>query len=1008
MERLLNADSGGLEVLVREFSTRSYVNDALLFASPSLHSKMQKWLSGDGGFNNICESVARYLIRMSYRATPFGTFSCVSSWNPGQYPVGIPLLPSAAGLRKSVDLDSTVIQRLGLWVSSKERSLIQFHPNDTLVDLGEEYSYLSSAIAKSNRPTPYKKVIVEKSPYLCIALEAAGLGATLAEIHDCLTQHFAGDSSDEVWGFVGDLVDQQILVSDNLHRLITSDALHSLEEQLPEASGLRSFLLDLRREVASISGDCCGNTASSLGRIRTAVTEFVKTDDIRSIVKVDLCGEVKRVVPTHCNDFAKSLRCLETALSEACTIRRSTSLKGFCTRFESRFGSAELPLSYVADILDSLGFDRRVVQAPLAKAVLGTAKRSTRGTAANPSHDPLGLAGLALKGDLYIDATSLLSGRKDPLASEVSDLLVNASVWEGRKVDDSGAAAKVLEVRGVSVGDPGRVYGRFTNSLPSLREYVEARAGRRGRVPVELVHLPKVNLGNILSRADIGSLQLGIRANVPNDRAIEISDLMVRVRAGEVLLRSKRLNQDIELRMSNAHAFNSSPSIPLYRFLACVANQGFEIGLPRLRSLAPNAPFVPGVSHRGIILSRATWRLTNAECDLLRRVSRKDARAYIAKLRSQNNWPNPIALQISDRVAPFNLDRDWMVDELIGELGKLNGADFVEVYPRNLQPALLSEQGRHFHELQLPLFRDAIRRDALTSVEPVAVKDVVRPAWGEWAFLRIYVEASNQDSTILAIVPVLRSAASRGEIDQFFFIRYNDEGGEHLRLRVKTEGGSAAGATWRLLADTFERLALVGMIHSVNSDSYVREIERYGGEHNCSVCEEIFFHDTLIASEVAFSSPDESLMWKLCALLMDEMLGALGVESIEEKLSFARKASSNFQRELQIGERERSRIRGVFNLLPSSYNDFLNIRISQSHLLTEHAASIIGCWRRISTENLMAGDLYRMRWSLIHMRVNRLLNSGARTEEAILWDLLRRLYDREVAKGRKHITKIDI
>ncbi len=1001
MERLMTSDLGDLEEAVRDLISRPQVSEALLLASPSLFARAAMWLEGGGEFNEIYKVVARYLIRMSYRSTPFGTFSCVSSWNIDHERIGVPTLPARARMGKYVTLDSTVIHRLAKRARVREGTLIKLYPNDTLVEAGQDYSYLVAGIARPRRPTPYKKVLVERTKYLDAAINIARGGATSSEIVDALRVSFAKESDADISGFVDEVIDQQILVSDQLHRLIAIDPLLALQQSIPEGSELGVGLMRVRRAVDRVRNDDWQGAADALKSVRAELSEFITTDDIVSVVKVDLCAQIDCLDVGACGEFAEVIGRLETVLTEACSLSRHRNLAGFCERFESRFGGAELPLSHVADILDSLGFDRRVVQAPLAKAVLGTSKPVFRKAAAPVSLDPLGLAALALKNDLYIDATDLLCGRQDPVAPQLTDLLVTAALWEVGPDCDERPGSKVLEIRGVGVGDPRRVYGRFTNALPSLRTYVEARAGKNGRVPVELVHLPRADLGNILSRADLGSLQLGIRSGVPAEKSIPISDVMVRVRDGEVLLRSVRLNQDIELRMSNAHAFDTSPSIPMYRFLASVANQSYEARLPRLRSLAPMAPFVPGICHRGVILSRASWHLSLKECEALRRMKRADAVQRIKRLRDENRWPNPIALTQADRVTPFNLDLDWMVEELLVELRKLNGADFIEVYPNKLIPALRSEDGRHFNELQLPLFRGAGRSPADGSATAFSARDVVRQGWGEWMYLRIYADALAQNAVIRVVAPLLVSAASRAEIDEFFFLRYVDDRGEHLRLRVRTKGATAAGVAWSLLGGAFAELGEQGVIHSVNSDDYVREIYRYGGERNCSVCEEIFYHDSVVISEILSGSPDDSMLWKICARLMDDMLGAIGLADLESKLAFARAAAASFQRELGLGKAERSRIGGVFRLLPRSYAEFIRTPINLSQVATDSAARISECWGRIEHGGLKPGDVYRVRWSLIHMRVNRLLSSGARTEEAILWDILRRMYDRESAMVRQ-------
>lgn len=999
LQTLLKTPNAELDSLVASFARRQDVSDALLLASPSLHAKLQQWLDGKGRFNDIQRVIARYLIRMAYRPTPFGTFSSICSWPLDRTTSVLPVLYSRSHLKLDVQLDSVAIERLKRWACVNESEFIEYFVNDTLVDRGDSYAYLSAGPSRPSLPIPFRKVVVDASPHLAHALSCARSGATKRNICEHLRGVFPTEDVESITHFVEDLIDQQILVCDHLHRIVTPDPSQWLEDQFPSSSRMGSVLGTINRCIRSMRDHGEVSAEQSIHKIREAAGALFNTSDIKSIVKVDLSGDLSGANTVPAPGFSDAVALVPTIVRETCVISRQTALKEFCQRFEARFGDAELPLADVADLLDSLGFDRRVVQAPLAKAIFGPAVKPTKRAAGQPSFDPLGLAKLIVKSDLYVDSTEALEGRMGEFPPELDDMLVNASVWNSA-VDGSGSSnACSLEIRGIASGDPGRLYGRFTAGLPDLREFVSARVSRGGRQPVELVHLPKINLGNIMSREEVGSLQLGIRANVPREKEIRISDIMVRVRAGEVILRSVRHDTDIDLRMSNAHAFDSGPSIPIYRFLARVANQGCIIRLPSLRAISPTAKFVPGLIHRGVIIARASWHLTASECLELRRLDRAQAVSRLADIRREGNWPNPIALQVGDQVAPFNLDLEWMIDEFISEVGKMSGADLVEVFPRGLQPALRSEEGEHFHEIQIPLSRDATpARRTQSLFAPVSSRNVVMESWSEWAYMRLYVEPSDQDEVLAALTPVLMEAISAGKIRQYFFIRYYDDKGSHLRLRIKAKSPFSTAVSWELLATLFQQLSGRGLLHSVDSEAYVREVDRYGGDFNCKVCEDIFFCDSRVAIGTIQSAGTESKLWKQCLALMDSMLTATGVENDADRLEFARRASLGYQKEFRIQDRERARIRDVFKLVPRSRAELHAHWLPNFPSLAGLESDISMHWKRIASSQLSEEDLYRIRWSLVHMRVNRILSLAPRTEEAIMWDLLRRIYDRDVSR----------
>lgn len=88
-----------------------------------------------------------------------------------------------------------------------------------------------------------------------------------------------------------------------------------------------------------------------------------------------------------------------------------------------------------------------------------------------------------------------------------------------------------------------------------------------------------------------------------------LSDLLLSVRNGQLILRSKRLNKEIIPRLTSAHNYYYSGTIPIYRFLA---DMQFQIGRGALyfnwgKELESQLSFLPRVRYKNTILSSATW-----------------------------------------------------------------------------------------------------------------------------------------------------------------------------------------------------------------------------------------------------------------------------------------------------------------------------------------------------------------------------------------------------------------
>src|SRR4029077_11137805 len=91
------------------------------------------------------------------------------------------------------------------------------------------------------------------------------------------------------------------------------------------------------------------------------------------------------------------------------------------------------------------------------------------------------------------------------------------------------------------------------------------------------------------------------------DHQIAVSDLLVSVEGDRIVLRSKRLGQEILPRNTTAHNFMGA-SLAVYRFLCSIANQGIGDAYWSWGVMA-DLPFLPRVRRGRFILARARWLL---------------------------------------------------------------------------------------------------------------------------------------------------------------------------------------------------------------------------------------------------------------------------------------------------------------------------------------------------------------------------------------------------------------
>lgn len=99
-----------------------------------------------------------------------------------------------------------------------------------------------------------------------------------------------------------------------------------------------------------------------------------------------------------------------------------------------------------------------------------------------------------------------------------------------------------------------------------------------------------------------------------------------------------------------------------------------------------------------------------------------------------------------------------------------------------------------------------------------------------WLFFKLYTGTQSADILLTRhIGPFVRRLRENGAIDDFFFIRYTDPL-FHLRLRLHLPDTSRYGEVFGAFYETFQPCVESRLVTTIACDTYVREVERYGGE----------------------------------------------------------------------------------------------------------------------------------------------------------------------------------
>ncbi|MCX2892732.1 thiopeptide-type bacteriocin biosynthesis protein [Stenotrophomonas lactitubi] len=962
-----------------------YVREAVWLASPALLARYDYVRAGnDAKDTDVFAAVAKYLIRMAYRSTPFGTFACVGTASVAAS--GSLAAPTRRDMYRHVQASTAAVSQIASSILRKHRSgpQLSFHPNDTLNVRDGRASWIAYSISRKGKRI-YRNEEVEIDGPLETILELSRSGLRLTSLGKEAMKFLPDSSEEEIGRFLDELVEAQLLCCDSLLDLTTDDLLQGMEASLIESEIHGSRLADAQARISRLCGQGALSVPSSYNEAIVGLAELqgAGVEPSEGAVKVDLYA--RHGLGSVCSRVIKDVE--EAIAKFAVFSEKSNGLTRFATSFSSRYGDLEVPLLEIASELAALGYVERSTSAPSILRFLG----ATSGTKSREGAPVTCVANaveqlISSAGKEYIDLRSSAQSQTGIPANLPETAIVSwLSLWKSGGGD-------LIEIRSIGAQRAGRVMGRFAYQLPELRSLLVGDGtpcGSSDEIPAEIVHLPEDDLGSVCARPVLSTVEIGIRAG-PSRRVqrVDLADLVIMVRDGRVLVKSRSLGRLLSVRMSNAHAVERPSSLPLYRFLSSIANQGQAVSIPTLRDRFPTAPYLPGLRFKDVIISRPTWYLASEKIGEIAKLKGNGLVQGWRALCDQMKIPHEVALVQGDRVIPFDTRVEWMLTELVRHLKRSEKSILTTTSPLGLQPAISADDGPRAHEIQL-VHKIGGGKHGHVSESCEHLAAAVKASGADWIFVKIYSAAESASS----VLRVLANFCSERRVE-LFFVRYRDERGFHLRVRLKSRASEWSLQAIAPLMQSLESLRRAFIVQEVSFESYVRELQRYGGDSLLEKIEDVWVCESqLLLQQSERLDDQDGDYWKHVAVSIDRLLISLGYTSLHSRLEFAARAAADFHSEIGFTTIDRKRIGRLF--------------ASARHRLSGNALAFDGIdslWCEALVPKSLTDQIqneldmlpkkrkYSISWAMIHMRVNRMLIQDHRYQEAVVWELLKRSY----------------
>lgn len=265
----------------------------------------------------------------------------------------------------------------------------------------------------------------------------------------------------------------------------------------------------------------------------------------------------------------------------------------------------------------------------------------------------------------------------------------------------------------------------------------------------------------------------------------------------------------------------------------------------------------------------------------------------------------------------------------------------------------------------------------------------------EWLYYKIYCGVRTADVVLQDYLQEKIAYLIENElIVSWFFIRYNDPE-SHLRLRFKIAKPEYLGEVIAVFNEVFSLVKEQNLVWKIQTDTYMREIERYG-KSTYALSETIFQADSeLVLHYVSFKNQFEhdSTPLLFSFLSIDSFLNSFSL-SLEEKLKLLDRLQTSFKLEFNADKIVKKELDKQYREIEKEIAPFLNQEVTQFEPVYNAVAvksSAIANATQVILKDLDV-SLSSFLNSHIHMMMNRQFTSRQRQYELVVYDHLYRFY----------------
>lgn len=985
----------------------------LYLSSAELYQEFRKQEAAGELKHKMLQTLRKYWIRSSTRCTPYANFAGCAVGSAGERTAIV--MGNGQQLAESCRLDMDLLHRFvdTAVVQPGIRAQLKWIKNNSLYRQGRKIRYVRHELVNNKRKYFLSEVAFNN--VLWELLQRSSSYAPYADLELILLE--AGLDKEEAEMYLQSLIQNQLLLHElepaisgappMLDLIQRFSAFEDLQPQAALLQELDTMLSEDHFNIDHLQRVTQKMDAAELDR--TGVQTLFQSDLYLHTTSNTISGKVLHEIVGETEKLIRAIYPFK---------ERSDDMKVFCDRFRQRYEEQELPLCEVLDVELGIGYgsynnntaslvnelELQISYPPTANRFAQLMQQKVQSMVM--SHEPVLLT------DEDLDELIKASG-DDPGYSGIQSAGILGSLY-GKDTDGIDTGNYRFFLRLINGPSGANLLGRFCHLHEDIhRMTADITASEAVLLPAstvfaEIIHLPQDRIGNILLRPVLREYEIPFLGNsgAEADRQIRVDDLMVSVRNGRVLLRSRSLNKYVIPRLSTAHNFMFN-SLPVYQFLCELQWQQSFRGL--FFEENNDAAFNPEIRYKHIIVQRARWKLTKEDVKDLP-ATESALPDYISEWRKKRGLPQQLLLLDQDNELLIDCRYPESFRMLVAAI-QANGECRVTAFPgKEAMGAVSGSEGNYCNELFIPvLFGEAADMNQPKPAKQSGKKVQRNFLPGdEWLYYKIYCGTAAGEELLAGPLRRLSTRlTSKGLISQFFFIRYYDPD-PHIRIRYRLTSSQSMAEVMQLMKDAMKDPVSQKLVTRIQLDTYARELERYGAAL-IGEAEQVFHADSEAVMAMLHWLQQHDAMadkWQWAIAGIDQYLVDFGYD-LKQKTVLISQLHQGFLQEfgggkpllLQLNNKHRAlkqELSAVFSEAPSlliaTGRKILQGRSRQLKPVVRTICSQLSKQQQ-TTDELLG--------SYLHMFIDRLFDTDNRKYELLLYHLLLKHYTSIAAMQQK-------